>query len=140
MIPIFLVDSPAPTSPNDMVVHTGPDYIIVDWKKEEDEGSEKNEDGEEWAAEYVVTVIPIEEEDLAGNSTAPSNLTQVVTVTVPSNGGVPPLRVAGLDPETEYEVVVETRLGPGFTSTVRLGEVKTTANDSQMPREIIGVR
>ncbi len=126
-----------------MVVHTGPDYIIVDWEKEE-EGS-TNGDGEKWAAEYVVAVIPVplEEEDLDGNSTVPANLTKVVTVTVPSDGsspgGVPPLRVAGLDPETEYEVVVETRLGPGFTSTVRLGEVKTTANDSQMPREIIGV-
>ncbi len=119
-----------------MVVHTGPDYVIVDWDRSNGEG----EGG--WEAEYTITIVPVGEAGEGGSINMTSNGTttpvaRVVTVTTTSTS---PVRVAGLEPETDYEVRVETRLGPHFTSTVKVDDVRTAANDSRMPREIIGVR
>ncbi len=130
------VDSPAPDAAEEVVVHSGPDYIIIDWERED-----KGDEGEGgWEAEYTITIIPVNKgqapnENGTGNGTLGS--ARVMTLTTSSQ---PPVKVAGLDPETDYEVLVETRLGPHFTSTVRVDDVQTTANDSRMPREIIGVR
>ncbi len=120
----YAVSPPSPDSASDVVVHTGPDYVVVDWEHEEDT--------EGWEAEYTVTVIPI------GTSSNSSNSSNVVRVTEAGSAG-PPITVGGLDPETEYRVVLETRLGAEFTAEVEKSGIKTTANDSDLPKEIIGV-
>lgn len=51
----------------------------------------------------------------------------------------PPVNVTRLLPESKYRFVIVTRLSPEWRTTLTLDEVYTTANDSKMPEEIIGV-
>ena len=52
----------------------------------------------------------------------------------------PPVNLTGLEPESSYSVEIETELNPKWRTTMTLEEVHTTANNSQLPEGIVGVR
>ena len=52
----------------------------------------------------------------------------------------PPINITELTPETEYSFVITTALNPKFRTTYVVENVHTTANNSQLPEEIVGVR
>lgn len=131
----FLVDSPAPKR-SDLAVRPGPDSIVVDWERKD---PSRGDAAPGWRTTYTVTVLPVVAADAAAGGNSTSNGTAAEPRVHSVESGSPPVSVGGLLPETEYTVVVETRLGPAWTSTVQLDGVHTTANDSELPKEIIGV-
>ena len=50
----------------------------------------------------------------------------------------PPINITELTPETEYSFVITTVLNPKFRTTFVVENVHTTANNSQLPEEIVG--
>ena len=52
----------------------------------------------------------------------------------------PPVNITRLSPESKYRFVIITKLSPEWKTTVTLDDIYTTANNSKMPEEIIGVR
>jgi len=108
------VDSPAPDE-EEIVVEAHADHVVLRW--EDDEG---------WAATYTVRVMA---------ENANGTMEEVVKVT----SSQPFFNVTGLNPESRYTISLETDLGDGkLRKETLLDAVHTTANDSSLPKEIIG--
>ncbi len=74
-----------------------------------------------------------------GNYTNVGNLTNIGSKRTYRSSIVPPFNVSHLIPEHQYKIVITTNLNDKWKTTLVLEDVFTTANNSKLPEEIIGV-
>jgi hypothetical protein len=138
------------SSPNktSLKIRPGPTHILLNWDAAPGKG---------WLSTYTVKVTlppqPVQEEDneveikrlekaINMNKTEEDlemmkNATKAREITLVTMK--PPLNITNLVPESKYLIVLTTSLGREYTSTIKLDEVYTTANNSRDPEEIISV-
>lgn len=120
----------------------GPTHVVLSWDAESDQG---------WETNYTVRVTPKTEvfdpmDPLGYNGNDTLNRTGRLEndSLLPFefhvlSSSAPPINLTNLLPESEYTVELITSLGPKFKTTLQLDNVYTTANNSKMPAEIVGV-
>ena len=118
---------PSPKT-SDLRILSGSDYIYLDWPVPTDG----------WSTDFYISIDDT-------NSTFDDefdNLTKIVDI-LSSNVGkssiVPPFNVSNLLPEHQYQIVITTSLNDKWKTTLTMNDVFTTANNSKLPEEIIGV-
>ena len=100
---------------------------------------------EGWVSTYTVKVVPRmmpkedEDEDADGlNRTRREEVLENVTE-VQLAESRPPINITDLVPESKYDFIITTSLGPDWKSSVTVEDVVTTANSSRLPEGIVGV-
>ena len=114
-----------------MSILAGPTHVVLNWTSPT----------EGWTSNYTVSVIPTPEEDPnkqqgLNRTRREENMTkELIQVSTTK----PPVNITRLAPESKYKFVIITKLSPDFKTTMTLEDVYTTANNSKMPEEIVGV-
>ena len=120
---------PSPKT-SDLRILSGSDYIYLDWPVPTDG----------WSTDFYISIDDTNStfDDEFDNSTKSVDI-------LSSNVGkyqssiVPPFNVSNLLPEHQYQIVITTSLNDKWKTTLTMNDVFTTANNSKLPEEIIGV-
>jgi hypothetical protein len=112
---------------SDLRIFSGSDYIYLDWPV--------TTDG--WSTDFSIQI-----EDT--NSTLENDFDNSTTSGDIQSGKyhssiAPPYNVSNLLPEHQYQIVITTSLNDKWKTTLVMNDVFTTANNSKLPEEIIGV-
>jgi hypothetical protein len=159
---LFSVVAPTPKT-SDLKILSGPDFIYLDWPVPEEGWAsdfsidielmnstldDEFEVGNSKSVDIFTNVdsftsigniSTIGNFTNVGNSTNVGNLTNIGSKRTYRSSIVPPFNVSHLIPEHQYKIVITTNLNDKWKTTLVLEDVFTTANNSKLPEEIIGV-
>ena len=126
---LFPVVAPTPKT-SELKILSGPDFIYLDWPVPESG----------WASDFSIDIelmnSTLDDEFDVVNST---NVDGKKLADAYRSSIVPPFNVSDLIPEHQYKIVITTNLSDKWKTTLVLEDVFTTANNSKLPEEIIGV-
>ena len=118
---------PSPRT-SDLRILSGSDYIYLDWPVPTDG----------WSTDFYISIDDTNStfDDEFDNST---KSVDILSSNVGKSSIVPPFNVSNLLPEHQYQIVITTSLNDKWKTTLTMNDVFTTANNSKLPEEIIGV-
>jgi hypothetical protein len=125
------VSAAAPTE-NNLIVKAAPTFIIFDW----------NVPKSGWIHNFTVSMLVNDTKPIprAKRSSFKNESNETESLFQPISSSRPPINISNLTPETKYSFMIETALNEAWKTTYIVEEVHTTANNSELPENIIGVK